>query len=123
MSARHGTDEDLRALLAAQREPATADLKQTRPAGLQHAQPTAGANTQLGQTANPGRLTRHLGHVSPFARTQQFHREESFQIHGWFLGQPVGISRILVETESQSNPHCNQSAGKVKKIEKKSSWK
>jgi hypothetical protein len=101
-SASHGTNEDLGALLAAKRQTAAADLQEARPAGLEHTQTAASPQTQLRQAADPTRLTRDKGHVRPFTRTQQFEREETFQIHGKHLWQSVGVSAILIETESQS---------------------
>jgi hypothetical protein len=85
MLARQRADENLRRLLSAERKPAAAYLQQTGPAALQHEQPTARANAQLGQTADPGRLTANFGNIGPFARTQQFEGEKSIQWHGRHL--------------------------------------
>ena len=56
------------------RQPAAADPQQTGTAILQHLQPTADANAQLGQAADPASLARNLGDFAPFAGSQQFQR-------------------------------------------------
>jgi hypothetical protein len=85
MSARHGANEDLRSLFATQRQATAADLEQARPAGLEQSQPAAGAQSQLGQAANPACFAYYFRHIRPFARTQQFQRKKSIEIHGRIL--------------------------------------
>src|SRR5262249_48369298 len=69
-------DEDLGGIIAAQAEPALADLEQARAARLQDAQPATGPQPQLGQPADPVLLARHLGDVGPRAAVEQCQREK-----------------------------------------------
>jgi hypothetical protein len=63
-----GSDEDLHGTFPTQGQPAAADLQQAGTARLEHPQPGAGTNAQLGHAADPGRLAGDISHVGPFAR-------------------------------------------------------
>jgi hypothetical protein len=82
MSARYRTNEDLRTVIAAQRQTAAADLQQARTTGLKQTQTTTAAQSEFGQTTNPTRFAGDMGHLRPFAGTQQFERKKGIQIHG-----------------------------------------
>src|SRR5688572_10973974 len=63
-----GADQDLRDVVAAEAEPTAADFEQTWAALPQHAQPTADAEAEFGQPADPGGLAADVGHLGPLAR-------------------------------------------------------
>src|SRR5262249_11923302 len=64
-------DENLRRPVAAQAEPATANLHEARRASTEHLQPAADADTNLREPTNPSWLAGHFRDFRPFAATQK----------------------------------------------------
>src|SRR5262249_9155317 len=69
-----GLHEDLD--VAAQGQPAAADLQQAGGAVAEHLQAGADADAQLGQAGDQGGLAGDVGDLGPFARTKAFQRKE-----------------------------------------------
>jgi hypothetical protein len=82
--------------LAAETQPATGDVEQTRTSGLNNLDVRAIADSQLGQPANPGWLAGDGMNFAPFSGAEQF------QWHEW--GQS-SLARLAgaIEIQSQLN--------------------
>src|SRR5262249_26979764 len=78
----HGLDEDLHRRVAAERQPATADLQQAGGAVAEHLQASADADAQLGHAGHPGGIAGHVGHFPPFTGPQAFEGQQGEGVQG-----------------------------------------
>jgi hypothetical protein len=68
-------------MIAAERQPAAADLDQARGAGAKHLHPAADPDAQFAQPAHPGGLAGNVAYLRPLTRAEAFQRQEEIDAH------------------------------------------